>query len=428
MLRWLVGNLWNILLAIILAVVVWVVAVNEANPNREDSFQNVEIAFVNQPPDTIVYDASVSAVNVTLSAPEATWAGLNSRIISATVDLSVPDSEVYTVDVRIVPESLRRLVQVVRVEPATINVKVEPRSAVEMPVEVNLIGEPAQTYRLGRVVTQPATVTLSGPASWAGQVARVSGDVSIQGMSQPLSQTLALKPLDADGRVVPNVQLDPDRTRVTADIEQIAGFRDLTVKVELTGTQASGYRLAGVEVSPLSVTVVGSSSVIAALEGFAQTQPVDIEGAQADFEKDAALDLPPNVALFRQQTVRVRVKIEPILGSLRVPVQPITIGLQIGLVARVSPEVVDVILEGALPALDSIDLESDVRVILDLTDLGIGTHQIEVQVETPEGIVVQSILPSTVQVTIERRSRGTATPSPMPSSAPTTTPTATRRP
>jgi YbbR domain-containing protein len=422
MLRWLAGNLWNILLAIILAVVVWVVAVNEANPNREDVFQKVPVAFVNQPPDTVVYDASASTVDVTLSAPEATWTGLSSRVISATVDLSTPGQDLYPVNIRVVPESLRRLVRVVLVEPAAIDVRVEPRSAFQLPVEVNLIGEPAQTYRLGAVVTRPATVTVSGPASWAAQVARVSGDVSIQGMSQPLSQTLALKPLDADGRVVPNVALDPDRTQVTADIEQIAGFGDLTVNVLLTGTQASGYRLAGVEVSPLRVTVVGSPAAIAALEGFAVTEPVDITEAQADFEEDVALNLPSNVALFRQQTVRVRVKIEPILGSLRVPVEPITVGLQIGLSARVSPEAVDVILEGALPALDTIDLERDVRVILDLTDLGIGTHQIEVQVETPEGIVVQSILPSTVQVTIERTPRGTATPPLTPS------PTPTRRP
>jgi YbbR domain-containing protein len=70
--------------------------------------------------------------------------------------------------------------------------------------------------------------------------------------------------------------------------------------------------------------------------------------------------------------------------------------------------------------LETIDLGRDVRVILDLSDLGIGTHQIEPRVETPEGIVARSVLPATVQVIIERAPRGTPTP--------TASPTPTRRP
>jgi len=412
--RWLAQNIGNILLSILLAVVVWVVAVNEANPNIEDAFRAIPIVFVNRPPDTIVYDASAAAVDVTLSAPEATWAALSARVISATVDLSATTpGEDYMISVD-VPDSIARGVRVVRVEPASISVKVEPRSSAQVPVEVSLIGEPAPTYRLGRGVTQPASVTVTGPASWVSQVTRASSEFSVQGVSESLSQTLTLKPLDANGQTVPNVKLEPERARLTVDIEQIAGFRDLTVKIELTGTQASGYRLAGVEVNPLSVTVIGSPVTLEALEGFAATEPIDITGAQADFEKDASLDLPPNVALYRQQTVRVRVKIEPIVGSLTVPIPASTVGLRAGLAARLSPESVNVILVGALPVLDTIDLATDVRVILDLSGLGLGTHQVEPRVETPEGIAAQSILPASVQVTIERAPRGTPTPSPTP--------------
>jgi hypothetical protein len=63
-------------------------------------------------------------------------------------------------------------------------------------------------------------------------------------------------------------------------------------------------------------------------------------------------------------------------------------------------------------------------VILDLTGLGIGTHQITPQVEAPEGVAAQSILPATVQVTIERaipeglQPRSTPTPSTAPTRRP----------
>lgn len=414
MFRWLIRNLWNILLAIILAVVVWVVAVNEANPNREDTFQRVAVAFINKPADAVAYDISATTVDITLNAPEATWAGLSARVISATVDLSAPGEELYPVKVTVLPESIRRLVRVVRIEPASIGVTVEPSRTVEIPVEVTLIGEPPTGYRVAGFVTQPSTVTVSGPESWVAQVKQAGAELSVQGASASLSQTLTLRPVDESGRPVDNVTLNPDRTALSVRIQQLTGYSNLTVFVQLTGTVASGYRLVEVKPTPPIVQVAGSPTTLAALPGFVSTEPIDINGAESNIVKDVLLDLPPDVALVGQQSVRVNIAIEPIVGSLTVSGTPITLGLQPGLSARVSPESVQVILEGALPVLDQIDLERDVRIILDLSGLGIGTHQVEPQIETPPGVTAQSVLPATVQVVIELAPRGTATPTPRP--------------
>lgn len=415
MLRWLARNIGNIILSIVLALVVWVVAVNEANPSREDTFRAIPVAFINQPPDTIVYNFSTTTADVRLRAPTTAWSALNARVISATVDLSghAPGEELFPITINL-PESIGRTVRVVKVEPPAINARLEALGAASVPVKVNLIGDPPVGYRVESVTTHPATMTVTGPASWVRQVAAAGGELSVQSASAPLSQTVTLRPVDANGQLVPNVKLEPDRALLNVSIEQLAGFGNLAVKVELTGTIASGYRLIEVNVTPPNVTVIGAPSALAALPGFVQTEHIDISGAQADIEKNALLVLPPDVALFGQQSVRVTVKIAPIEGSLTVPIRPIAIGLQNGLAARIAPESVDVILVGALPVLDSIELDKDVRVILDLSDLGIGTHQVTPRIETPDGITAQSMLPSTLQVTIERAPRGTPTPTPAP--------------
>src|SRR3990172_6601682 len=124
MLRWLTRHIGNILLSIVLALVVWVVAVNEANPNREDTFRAIPLVFVNQPPDTIVYDLSATAVDVRLRAPESAWTSLSARVISATIDLGrgAPGEDLHTVDIN-VPDPVGGTVRVVRVEPAAISLK-----------------------------------------------------------------------------------------------------------------------------------------------------------------------------------------------------------------------------------------------------------------------------------------------------------------
>jgi YbbR domain-containing protein len=419
MLRWLAQNLTNILLSVALAVIVWVVAENEANPNREDILRGVPIVYVNRPPDTEVYAASAASVEVTLSAPEATWAGLSTSVISATIDLSSPTigADVYPVRID-VPDSIERLVRVARVEPASISLRVEPRSSVTISVSANLLGEPPATHQVGRVVSRPPTVTVTGPESWVNQVAEVVGDVSIQSASAPVSQTVVLKPLDVNGQSVPNVKVEPDRALINVGIQQLAGLSNQAVRADITGTLAPGYRLMEVSVTPPNVAVIGSSAALAQLPGFIDTEPIDITGEQSDIVRDVRLNLPSDVALFNQQTVRVTVKIAPIVTSVTITSQPITVGLESGLVARLSPETLDVILQAPLPVLDSINLEQDVRVILDLSGLDVGTHQVEPRIEAPEGVSAQSILPPTVQVIIERAPRATATPRPTPTARP----------
>jgi YbbR domain-containing protein len=425
MLRWLAQNIGNILLSIILAAVVWVIAVNEANPYTEDVFASIPIVIVNQPPDTIVYAVSATAVDVSLRMPQTVRAGLSASAISVTLDLSAvqppPTAGQDRLGEVVLPVGVhvpdQPTVRVLNVEPAEVRFTLEPIGAAPAPVEITLVGDPPAGYEIVRTTTQPMTVTASGPASWVSQVTRAASEVGVQSVSEPVSRTVTLRALDANGQVVPNVELDPERALVTVQVRQLAGFRsDLAVKIELTGTIASGYRLAEVRVTPPNVTLIGSPSALEALPGFVETEPIDISGARADIEQEARLKLSPDVALYSGQVVRVLVKIEPIVGSLTIPSTPITIGLQTGLSARVSPESVQVILVGALPVLDTIDLERDVRVILDLSGLGVGTHLITPTVETPEGVTAQSILPATVQVTIERASRV----------APTVTPT--RRP
>jgi YbbR domain-containing protein len=61
---------------------------------------------------------------------------------------------------------------------------------------------------------------------------------------------------------------------------------------------------------------------------------------------------------------------------------------------------VDVILSGPIPELGAIT-PTDIRAVVDVNGLEIGTHQVEVDVDVlPEGVWVETVLPATVEVTI----------------------------
>jgi len=93
------------------------------------------------------------------------------------------------------------------------------------------------------------------------------------------------------------------------------------------------------------------------------------------------------------------VKIKPIESSVTLlsPLNPQ--GLSPELVARFSPETLDVILSGPIARLTPLQ-SSGVQSYVNLFGLTEGTYQITPTVVVPSGIKVVSVLPSTIQVTI----------------------------
>ena len=184
------------------------------------------------------------------------------------------------------------------------------------------------------------------------------------------------------------------------------------MKVVVTGQVASGYRLANITVFPPVVTVFsGDPALVNSLPGVLETQPLDLENANDELNTRLSINLPEGVSLVGDQTVLVRVNITPIQSSLTLSNKTIEVnGLPTGWYAQVAPDNVDVILSGPLPLLDILTPQ-EVRVVINVTDLTEGTHQLVPDVEIlVSDIVVESILPGTVEVVLSRTPFGTSTP------------------
>jgi YbbR domain-containing protein len=409
--RWIASNFRIILLAFILSLAVWVLAVTSSDPDETASLSEpVTIEYIGQDPGLVPVGDLPTAAEVVLRAPQSVWKMITAdpASVRAIVDLTGLKTGNHQVDVVI--QVAISPVQVISVTPLTLAITLEPLSTVKLPVEITISGEPSIGYQLGEAILSPAEVVISGPESLVTQVVSAQVNIEASGAKETIETVFPVVVSDSTGNVLSGLTVSPGDIQVYLPVEQMGGYRDLAVKVVTVGRAASGYRLASVAAFPAIVTVYSANvTLIEALPGYVETSPLDLSGVSENIETRLSLILPADVTLVGEQTVVVQVGISPIEDSVTISYRPVVIiGLGTGYKAQVSPLTVDVIVSGPIPALESL-IGSDVTVSVDTSGLGPGTYQlIPIVSIAADDIKVQSILPSTVQVTIT----GTGTPSP----------------
>jgi YbbR domain-containing protein len=177
---------------------------------------------------------------------------------------------------------------------------------------------------------------------------------------------------------------------------------------------ASGYHLTDISVFPPVVTVFAANpDLVGALPGVVETQPLELQSAKEDISTRVALNLPEGISIVGEQTVLIQAGISPIESSVTLAGEKVEIAnIGEGFTAQVSPATVDVIVSGPLPLLDTLTRQ-DVRVTVDLSGMAAGTYQITAKVEVLiSDVIVESILPNTMEVVIMPASTPAVTPTP----------------
>jgi len=414
--RWFARNIRTFLLALVLALAVWISAVTSANPDEVRILKDIPLDVIGMDSALIITSEIPSSVQVTLRAPSSTWEELTAQenSVQATLDLSGLSTGEHTVDIEI--RLLVRPVQIVLKNPTTVTVILERLATQTLPVDLSLRGQPAIGYKAGDPVLDLENIIITGPESIVKQAVRARVLVSLDGAQESIDQSLVVQIVDAKNNRLNGIGVTPESVHVNIPVIQQGGFRNVSVKVIVQGQVASGYRLENISVFPPVITVFASDpDLVNALPGVVETQPLDLQDAKENISTRLALILPENITVVGTQSVQVQVGISPIQTSITLLNQPISIlGLSEGLAAQVLPQTVDVIISGPLPILDVLTPQ-DVIVSVDVTGLTLGTYQLTPKWEVLVGnVLVESILPSTVEVVISIPPPPTATPTVTP--------------
>jgi YbbR domain-containing protein len=402
-----VSNLSSALLALFLAVVVWVVAVYETAPPQTDLFPSpLSISVLNLGDSLTISNNVPRETRITVRALGDTWDELSTSDFEATIDLAGLGAGAHDVPVNVTTD--KEDVSILALDPATISVDLQELAERKVRVRVKLLDEESiplgYTFRLP--VATPEQVTVTGPKDSTEMVAEAVVEVSLRNARDTVAQQLAPTLLNTDGDRVGGLSVSPPTVAVRVVVERQVGYRDVTVRATTEGSPASGYWISNISVEPVLVTVYGQQSQIEALPGFLDTEPIDVQGATNDIIRRVPLALPEGVLVLGEgsgdEGILVQISIQPLLGGQTIRSELELRQLSFGLTATASPTAVDIILSGPLPALQELQ-PSDVRTVLNLLGLTRGTHKVTPEVILPEGLglEVQSIVPDIVEVTVQ---------------------------
>ncbi len=399
--RSLLANLATLILCFILAVVIWVNAMQVEDPNLKRALQ-IPATFIGLPEDTTRLSPTEDNPSVLISyeGPTSVVSELSPDDFSAIIDLSeVPlGSEV---SVAVVVQTTNTQVTLDDPIPNAVSVRLEKLVTRQIDVELEIRGDVARGHTMGEPLIDPLTISVTGTESEVDRLDFAQVTVFLNDDTQTRIESPQPLFYNRQGRVasVSGLQLSADQVQVTIPVNESADFANKVITADVIGQPSPGYRVLGVTIEPSSVLVTGRPTQLA-LPFRVQTEPIDITGLTATFETQVSLVLPEGISLDSVDEITVTVQIEP-FSSTKIYNQPIELlGVNENLEVTVDPDTVRVVLFGPSPVLDTLT-EQEVRVSLDLFGLEPGEYSLEPDVDVPDrGLELRSIQPSVIDVII----------------------------
>ncbi|MEN6523900.1 MAG: CdaR family protein [Anaerolineaceae bacterium] len=398
-------NIPTFLLAFALSITIWISAVTENDPTEERIYSKpVTVELIGQDPNLVLTNTPEEQLSLTMRAPASVWDQLNreNSPVRAVVDLSGLEPGTHNLPVQV--QIAIRPIEIVSYSPSSLDVSLEVLSNQSFPIQITQRGEPGVGYEAAEAAINPTVANVSGPESLVKKVTQVRAVLDLNNATEDINRSLVLQALDANESVINGLTITPDKIDLNVSVTQRGGYRNVVVKVVVNGIVAPGYRVTNISVFPPAITVFSSDPrLVDNLPGYVETTSLDLTGAKDDLDEKVPLLLPAGISVVGDQLVEVQVGVAAIEGSQTFENMRITIiGLENGLQATASPDVVDVIVSGPLPELEKLTAQN-IQIILDLTGEKVGKINRTPRVEFPsEEIRLESLLPSSIEITISK--------------------------
>lgn len=258
------------LTALITAIVLWFVVMNEQNPPADVTYQ-VPLHIRNVQADHFV-SQNDEKVDVTVRGPRSVVASAAVDEFYAYLDMAQLDTGTHKVKVHaVVPSSL----EIVAITPDKCSVTLDKMVRQNRKVELAYSGLATEGVRVDAVKTEVEEVVLDGPSLLLDKVTTVVAHVDLAGKEQDFSEEAVIKALDSEGKEVTGITIAPDKTAIQGKVISVPVSKTVKVSFQTVGNLPSDLELKDVEMNRNEVAVSGYRPNVEAVDSL-KTEPLNL--------------------------------------------------------------------------------------------------------------------------------------------------------
>ena len=315
----LMHNLGLKIMAVLISVVLWMLAVDINDPVINKYINNVQVQLTNtgaltgQGKTYRIVDNS-DTIRVSVRAPKSAISAIDAQSVTAKADLSeITDDGRVPIELSL---SSGLDVEKITSDRQYVQLQVENKKTRQLSIEVAKNGTLPDGYATGRIDMETNTLSISGPESAVNAVNRAVVDISLDNVTANVEIDATIRLLDADGNEITSSEIrkNVDSVKVTVPILET---KEVTINASAIGEPADGYEQTGtVTVSPATVKIAGRAAVLDKAEELDLTDatapvtntidireylPSDISLADADF--DGTVTVSADIEQIRRKTI-----------------------------------------------------------------------------------------------------------------------------
>lgn len=296
-------NLTAKVIAVIMAVILWVYVMNEQNPPVESTME-VPLEVRNLSTSMIAVDIP-EVVRVKVRGPRTLIMRLTAKDIKSYVDLKGLSDGRNTLKVTTaIPASM----ELVEISPEKINFRLDTIASRQVPVETKVVGTPAASGVVGKVTANVGKVTVKGPSELLDTVTKVVAEVDITGKATDFTVNSPLVLVDDKDKKVEGLSISPGNTSIAVTFAPAISKKVVDVKPNVIGILAKGIVLNQITIDPPQVELSGEAKVLEKID-FVYIEPINLAEIDKDTMIEVKLQLKEGVTVTKN-TVMVNLNVE----------------------------------------------------------------------------------------------------------------------
>ncbi|MGI6018589.1 MAG: YbbR-like domain-containing protein [Marvinbryantia sp.] len=303
------------LLSVVTACLIWLMVMDNNDPERTQVYRNVGVVIKNS--DTITNAnktfsvlEGTEKVNVYVTARESVRKKLTAASFTVKADMEEYNAAIGSVPLQVSCSDSSVRQEDIRIQPSSLKISMEDKIEESFGIVESISGTAQKGYELGSTtILSGDTIKIAGPESLINIIGKVTVPIDITNLSENKTSSYTIRIQDKNGanmtenqmnnlelKTVSGAVLEKNQASVHLDVWKV--YNDIEVNVPLLGEPAEGYEVTEITVSPKTVNIAAKEEMIENLGGQLKAiDGVNISGVSSNVE--AQIDLTETLAQYK---------------------------------------------------------------------------------------------------------------------------------